>query len=116
MVQPEAIMRALSDTTRLWIVNLLMTHEELCVCELTGAMDVVQPKVSRHLALLREAGVALDRREGLWIYYRIHPDLPLWATRLLEAVHDGCRGKKPYIDDQKRLASLGNSPTSACST
>ena len=115
MVQPEVIMRALADTTRLRVVNLLMTHEELCVCELTGAMDMVQPKVSRHLAILREAGVALDRREGLWIYYRIHPDLPLWVTHLLEAVHDGCQGKKPYTDDQKRLAALNTTPSTSCS-
>ena len=114
MIQPEAIMRALADNTRLRIINLLSSQPELCVCELTGAMDMAQPKVSRHLAILREAGVVLDRRQGLWIYYRIHTDLPAWAARLLAAVHDGCQGKKPYIDDHKRLSALSTDPAVSC--
>ena len=114
MIQPESIMRALADSTRLRVINLLFSHEELCVCELTVAMAIVQPKVSRHLAILREAGLVLDRREGLWIHYRIHPDLPAWVNRLLAAVQDGCQGKKPYTEDEKRLSSLTTSPDIAC--
>ena len=114
MIQPETIMRALADSTRLRVIDLLASQQELCVCELTGAMDMAQPKVSRHLAILREAGVVLDRRQGLWIYYRLHTDLPAWAARLLAAVHDGCQGKQPYIDDQQRLSALNTNPGVSC--
>ncbi len=106
IIQPDRFLRALSDPTRLRILALLSEDRELCVCELTGALEMVQPKVSRHLGVLREAAVLLDRREGLWIYYRLHPDLPSWAVRALTAVRDGCRGKTPYADDRKRLEAV----------
>ena len=109
-------MRALADTTRLRIVHLLLGHEELCVCELTSAMEIVQPKVSRHLAILREAGLVLDRREGLWIHYRIHPDLPVWVTHLLKAVHEGCQTTPPYTDDLRRLEKLDINTRASCHT
>lgn len=114
MVDPEKFVRALADRTRLRIVNLLLHRGELCVCELTGALEVPQPKVSRHLAILRESGVVKDRREGLWIHYRIHPELPLWAGRLLESLRDGCTDRKPYSDDLKRLPAVMLESRSSC--
>ncbi len=114
MIQPEQLMRALADGTRLRIVNLLLSQGELCVCELTGALQMAQPKVSRHLAILREAGVVQDRREGLWIHYRIHPELPLWAGRLLEALHDGCRERDPYRHDLEQLPSVARERRDRC--
>jgi ArsR family transcriptional regulator len=62
------LFKALGDETRLRIVALL-SHGELCVCHLEEALDVSQPKVSRHLGILRMAGVVADRREGSWVYY-----------------------------------------------
>jgi len=115
MMELEEILRALGDNTRLRIVNLLLGNDELCVCELTAATEMAQPKVSRHLGILREAGLVLDRREGLWVYYRIHPDLPDWAEQLLHATQRGCRGKAPYLQDLERLASLETAPAS-CNT
>ena len=114
MLQPEQFMRALADGTRLRILNLLLERGELCVCELTGALEMAQPKVSRHLAILREAGVVQDRREGLWIHYRIHPELPLWAGRLLEALRDGCRKRDPYRHDLERLPSVDRARRDRC--
>jgi ArsR family transcriptional regulator len=64
------LFKALSDETRLRIVALL-SHGELCVCHLEEALGLSQPKVSRHLAALRSAGVVADRREGTWVYYRL---------------------------------------------
>jgi ArsR family transcriptional regulator len=64
------LFKALSDETRLRIVALL-SHGELCVCHLEDALDLSQPKVSRHLAILRMAGVVDHRREGTWVYYRL---------------------------------------------
>ena len=106
MIHPDRFLRALADPTRLRIVALLSHSRERCVCELTEALETVQPKVSRHLGVLRENGVLLDRREGLWIYYRIHPNLPAWAARVLSAIHDGCRGKTPYAEDRRRLEAM----------
>ena len=116
MMQPETLMRALADNTRLRIVNLLLAKGELCVCELVSAMEMAQPKVSRHLAILREAGVVVDRREGLWIHYRIHPGLPAWATRLLEALREGCRKDDSCRRDLKRLPSVRLQKRKSCRT
>ncbi len=115
MIQTETILRALADGTRLRVTNLLLVEKELCVCELTEALQMAQPKVSRHLAILREAGLVLDRREGLWIHYRIHPDLPAWGNQLLEAVHKGCQGKPPYASDLKRLSRKTTKAAASCS-
>ena len=64
------LFRALGDETRLRIIALL-AHGELCVCHLEECLRVSQPKVSRHLAILRAAGVADSRRDGSWVYYRL---------------------------------------------
>src|SRR5262245_12315526 len=64
------LFKALGDETRLRIVALL-AHGELCVCHLEEALRASQPKVSRHLAILRAAGVVEHRREGSWVYYRL---------------------------------------------
>jgi DNA-binding transcriptional ArsR family regulator len=68
--QPAFLFKTLSDTTRLRLLNLLSTGET-CVCELTDAFHIVQPKVSRHLARLKRAGLVEARREGKWMYYRL---------------------------------------------
>ena len=115
MIQTETILRALADGTRLRLINLLLSREELCVCELTEALQIVQPKVSRHLAILRDAGLVLDRREGLWVHYRIHPDLPAWGIRLLEAAQKGCQGKPPYTSDLKQLNQNSARISASCS-
>lgn len=64
------LFKALGDDTRLRIVALL-SHGELCVCHLQEALSLSQPNVSRHLGILRAAGVVADRREGNWVYYRL---------------------------------------------
>lgn len=64
---------ALSDETRLEIVDMLSTGER-CVCELTGALDAAQSRLSFHLKVLRDAGVVRDRRKGRWIYYSLNRD------------------------------------------
>jgi ArsR family transcriptional regulator len=64
------IFKALSEETRLRIIKLL-EHGELCVCDLVAALGLVQPKVSFHLAVLKEAGFIKDRKEGKWTHYRL---------------------------------------------
>ncbi len=67
--------KALSDETRLRIMTLLLENDELCVCDFVGALGETQSKISRHLRYLYHAGLVADRREGLWIHYRLSPDL-----------------------------------------
>lgn len=86
MTQPDDFFAALVDPTRRRILALLQQGGERCVCVLYETLDLPQPKVSRHLGVLRTAGIVATRREGLWIHYRIHPDLPGWARRVLVAV------------------------------
>jgi ArsR family transcriptional regulator, arsenate/arsenite/antimonite-responsive transcriptional repressor len=64
------LFKALGDETRLRIVALL-SHGELCVCHLEDALGLSQPKVSRHLGILRMTGVVEHRREGSWVYYKL---------------------------------------------
>jgi ArsR family transcriptional regulator, arsenate/arsenite/antimonite-responsive transcriptional repressor len=65
-----AVFKALSDETRLRILKLL-EHGELCVCDIVAAFDMSQPKISFHLATLREAGLLKDKKDGKWMRYRI---------------------------------------------
>ncbi|CNE20654.1 metalloregulator ArsR/SmtB family transcription factor [Yersinia mollaretii] len=80
---PLQFFKLLSDETRLSILLLLRETGELCVCDITTAIQEAQPKISRHLAMLRESGVLLDRREGKWVYYRLSPHLAVWAANIL---------------------------------
>jgi ArsR family transcriptional regulator len=70
MNELASIFKALSDETRLRIIKLL-EQGELCVCDITAALDMVQPKVSFHLNALKEAGLIKDRKAGRWIHYRL---------------------------------------------
>jgi len=110
VIEPNILFSALSNDIRLRCVMLLVAEEELCVCEFTHALGVVQPAVSRHLALLREAGIVLDRREGLWIHYRLHPDLPQWVMGVLRATAKGVAERSPFADDRKVLTDMPNRP------
>lgn len=78
--------KCLSDPTRLDILKLVLAKQNICVCELTEALNLSQPKISRHLALLRNLSVLLDQRQGQWVYYRLNPDLPEWAVSVLNMI------------------------------
>ena len=105
---PEILLKSLSDQTRLRSLMLLMQEGELCVCELTHALDLIQPKISRHLASLRYMQVVIDKRVGQWIYYSINPKLPVWAIELLHAALKGSMGGKQYKNDLNKLKSMPN--------
>ncbi len=66
--------RALSDPTRVAIVNRLASADECCVCDLTAAFELSQPTISHHLKVLRDAGLVESSRRGTWAYYRLVPD------------------------------------------
>ena len=113
-IQADQFFKALSDLTRLRMLVLLSCEGELCVCELTHALDEIQPKISRHLAHLRELGVVLDRRQGQWIYYRLNPGLPAWASDALTATFVGVITQSPFKEDLQVLMNMPNRPESAC--
>ena len=70
-----AIAKALADTVRLQLVDVLLKHAgKVCVCELVPLFDLSQPTVSHHLKVLRQAGLVDSERHGLWAYYYVIPD------------------------------------------
>jgi ArsR family transcriptional regulator, arsenate/arsenite/antimonite-responsive transcriptional repressor len=79
----EQFYRALADRTRLRLLNLMRT-EEVCVCFFVETLKTNQPKISRHLAYLRRAGIVGVRREGQWMHYRIVEPADADAARLLQ--------------------------------
>ena len=81
----ELFFRALADRTRLRLLNL-MGEREVCVCYFVEILGTHQPKVSRHLAYLRRAGVVAARRQGSWMHYRIVTPPDDGAAKVLEDV------------------------------
>lgn len=107
---PDAFFQCLADTTRLRCLLLLAAEGELCVCELVHALDLSQPKISRHLKLLRDTGLVDDRRERMWVHYRIADDLADWARGILAATLDRHCIRPPFSDDTRRLAAMPDRP------
>jgi ArsR family transcriptional regulator len=99
------LFRALGDETRLRIVALL-SHGELCVCHLEEALGLSQPKVSRHLATLRAAGVVEPRRDGTWVYYRLAPQAEAGCERQLRQLARTFLGQQNLRQDLERLTKL----------
>ncbi|PBP58858.1 metalloregulator ArsR/SmtB family transcription factor [Pseudomonas syringae] len=105
---PATVFKCLGDETRTRIMLMLADQDELCVCELIWALDDSQPKISRHLAQLRNCGLLADRRQGQWIYYRLHPQLPEWVMQVLQITRSA---NQSWIDhDVSRLASMEGRP------
>ena len=110
MLDPTNLFCALSDATRLRLLARLTAEGELCVCELTHALQLSQPMISRHLATLRENGIVADRRLGLWIFYRLHPELPEWARDVLKQTFNGIGRRPPFAADRKSLRGMKHRP------
>lgn len=102
------LFKCLGDETRTRIMLMLAEQGELCVCELIWALEDSQPKVSRHLAQLRTCGLLEDRRQGQWIYYRLHPQLPAWVLEVLQVT---LKANQALIaQDTGRLSSMEGRP------
>jgi len=101
-----ALFGAFADATRLRILSLLLAEKELCVCDLCAALREIQPKISRHLAILRRAGLVEVRSDGKWKYYSLaRASAPLHRT-LLRCV-GSCLGElEELAADRTRLDSL----------
>lgn len=77
---------ALSDPTRLGAVRLLWDGREHCVCELMERLGATQSRMSRHMAILKAAGLVIDRRDAQWVRYRRNPALSAPAAAIVDAV------------------------------
>ncbi|MCU1715736.1 metalloregulator ArsR/SmtB family transcription factor [Pseudomonas sp. 5P_3.1_Bac2] len=112
MPDPTALFKCLADETRLRIALLIAAEGELCVCELMAALDDSQPKISRHLAQLRACGLLLDRRQGQWVYYRLHPQLAAWVQGILQItleaneawIKDNCQALREMRRPERKTA------------
>lgn len=80
------LFKALADETRLNILCLLSTHEALCVCDIMRVLGITQSKASRHLRYLYHVGLVSDRREGVWMNYRLRENLGHSEELLLKAL------------------------------
>jgi ArsR family transcriptional regulator len=97
------IFKALSEETRLRILKLL-EQGELCVCDIVAALDMIQPKVSFHLSVLKEAGLIKDRRQGKWIHYSID-DADIFRRFLILSTLERISAET-VKEDSKRLAEF----------
>ncbi len=80
-----AVLSALAEPTRLAAMRILHDGGEHCVCELMRRLDATQSRMSRHMQVLKQAGLVMDRRDAQWVRYRIRPDLPPQLRALLAA-------------------------------
>lgn len=101
---------ALADPTRLRLLNL-MRGREVCVCYFVEILNQAQPKISRHLAYLRSAGVVSARREGKWMHYRIERPVDARAAAILDAALDGLETEREMQEDLARLDRACCNPT-----
>jgi len=103
------IFKALSEETRLRILKLL-EHGELCVCDIVAALNMIQPKVSFHLGVLKDAGLIKDRKQGKWVHYRID-DSDFFRRFLLLSTLERI-SEEAGMADRKRLKEfLKHKPT-----
>ena len=100
---------ALADRTRRRILNLIR-EQEICVCFFTEVLETSQPKISRHLAYLRRAGIVTARRDGKWMYYSIVKPEDFHASQILHGTLDWLKSDERMQKDYERLAIVCSSP------
>lgn len=105
----ELFFRALADSTRLRIINLI-GDQEVCVCFFVEILKTNQPKISRHLAYLRRAGIVATRREGIWVHYRISTPKDENAAKVLTEVREWLANDPVMQQDRKRLDKICCAP------
>jgi ArsR family transcriptional regulator, arsenate/arsenite/antimonite-responsive transcriptional repressor len=103
MKKEARFFKSLSDETRLQILWLLMVKEELCVCDIVEVIGVTQSKASRHLRYLYNLGLVTDRREGLWMYYRIAVPPDSWQEKQLRLLAEMLQNQATAKVLQERL-------------
>lgn len=102
--------QCLSDETRLRALLLFEEELDLCVCELSYALSLPQPKVSRHLAAMREAGIVQSRRKAQWVFYSLNSEMADWQKEIVIAAIRGNKHEPTAVTDRKRLADMKDRP------
>ncbi|MBW4037364.1 MAG: metalloregulator ArsR/SmtB family transcription factor [Acidobacteria bacterium] len=105
----ELFFQALADQTRLRLLNL-MGDKEICVCYFVEILDQLQPKISRHLAYLRRAGIVEPRRDGKWMHYRILMPQHAGAAIILQQTLASLKDERVMQSDTKKLLKACCSP------
>lgn len=105
----ELFFQALGDNTRLRLLNL-MGDQEICVCYFVEILGGPQPKISRHLAYLRNAGIVEARRDGKWIHYRIVMPPNIGAAQVLRQTLAWMKDERSMQADRSRLSKACCSP------
>jgi ArsR family transcriptional regulator len=103
------LFKALADRTRLRLINLI-GEDEVCVCFFVEVLKLNQPKISRHLAYLRRAGVVSARREGKWIHYRLVEPPDTHAANIFREVRAGLANDPAMKSDRARLEKICCAP------
>lgn len=111
-MNPCTFFKCLADDTRLKSLFLIAKAEEACVCDLMTALQLDQPKISRHLAQLRKCGIVLDERRGKWVYYKLHPDLPQWARDII--LNAAFHNPDYFASALQQMTAAQTSASSAC--
>jgi ArsR family transcriptional regulator, arsenate/arsenite/antimonite-responsive transcriptional repressor len=105
----DLLFRALADSTRLRLLNLI-ADREICVCYFVEILNISQPKVSRHLAYLRRAGIVASRREGKWMHYRLVTPKDKAAASILSETLKHLKAKPELHRDVSRLSAACCTP------
>ena len=105
----DLLFRALADPTRLRLLNLI-ADKEICVCYFVGILEMSQPKISRHLAYLRRAGIVAARRQGRWMHYRLAVPRDEAAAAILQETLAHLRKRPDMQKDLTRLTATCCNP------
>jgi ArsR family transcriptional regulator len=88
----SGLLKAIADPTRLTMLAALWKADApVCICDFTGALELSQPTISHHMGKLREAGLVVAEKQGVWIYYRLSEGLPSSTRQLLAELLRGTR-------------------------
>ncbi len=105
LIELENLFMALADKTRLRLLNL-MREDEICVCFFTEVLGDSQPKISRHLAYLRNAGLVSARRDGKWMHYRIEMPENIAAAKIFRETLDALKNQDDMRQDHENLINV----------
>jgi ArsR family transcriptional regulator, arsenate/arsenite/antimonite-responsive transcriptional repressor len=106
----EFLFKALADQTRLRLISLI-GDAEVCVCFFVLVLKISQPKISRHLAYLRRAGLVTARRDGKWMHYRLTDPPDEHAGRIFREVRVSLAEHPEFRRDREKLAQVCCAPT-----
>jgi ArsR family transcriptional regulator len=110
-MNPCTFFKCLADDTRLKSLLLIAKTGEACVCDLMEALELDQPKTSRHLAQLRKCEILLDERRGKWVFYKLHPTLPAWAHDVIVNV---AKHNDKYLNIALKKLTASQASTASC--